>query len=147
MTTKKYFTKYLPVEGEIEEKDHSPVMRNGKITFLNLKGRMEALHSLIGYKEGNYKPAKLFLCSRDKEVGDTLMDNEGKTFEYTQSMAETCSTEDCIKVIGEVSPNALGYVREEQEFEEEDTKFSHYRLKYITETKVYKIKGPCGHFH
>ena len=50
-----------------------------------------------------------------------------------------------IKVIGEISPDALGYVKEGDEFDE--TEVSIYDVLNKISVLGIKIKGPCGHFH
>lgn len=71
---KKYFTKYLPVEGEPKE---------GDITLL--AGEIAPYNKIvpIGLKAANsqlkYQKVKLFLCSRDIQVGDKV-----KSFNYPE---------------------------------------------------------------
>ncbi len=82
----KYFAKYLPVEGgkpsQIPAGKNVPVMRDGKITFFQLETseKMGKFMALEGYKKGSYLPAKLFLCSRDIQVGDKVYACNGGIF-------------------------------------------------------------------
>ena len=70
---KKYFTKYLPVEGEIQQ-DNFFLTPDGRIS--QCKDVLESLPQTIvnyngeSWKEDELKRVKLFLCSRDIQVGD-----------------------------------------------------------------------------
>jgi hypothetical protein len=169
----KYFTKYLPVEGEIKEGD--------------------MYHNGIGvgpaYKNENWKgqKVKLFLCSRDIQVGDKVRGEYPSTLGFDVECLRTDDSivphwavkgqdgkeyyyakQDSFKVIGEVSPDAT-WVKEGDEFEQLDIfadkrqsfedwwrdngtskadKMSKRTLdKYNKSGKYIRIKGPCGHFH
>lgn len=138
----KYFAKYLPVEGEIKEGDKA-LKSNGKIVYVN---KAAAKHLTKDWKK-----AKLFLCSRDIQVDDEVTDGLTK---WITRVALT-GTPDCTdtggyKVIGEISRDALSYVKEGDEFDEPEVQ------KYITlgmslgrteDPNIWEIKGPCGHFH
>lgn len=128
---KPYFTKYLPVEGEIKEGQTGISINNATYTHFNHLGK-------------NYgKPAKLFLCSRDIQVGDNVFYKEEQTkFEkidhdegypewvFSNSQTYHAPTNGKIwdkeippfKVIGEISPEALTYVKKGDEFDEESIK-------------------------
>lgn len=152
----KYFTKYLPVEGEIKKGD-----RVIDPDFASLGTRLEALTDKEGktIKERGGSKVKLFLCSRDIQVGDKyfhdtyhpypkgdmadtntkvmnahmMVSNEGENYDGDWSY----------KVIGEISPEAT-WVTEGTEFEDDD--ISVYDVSHLPDTICY-IKGPCGHFH
>lgn len=127
---KKYFVKYLPVEGEIKAGDmvlKPPIphlgMDNPYIEEVDgceleiLADSKRAGHSLI---KGS-KLAKLFLCSRDIQVGDEIIyEVTGAKFKWDGNMPQR--PED-FKVIGEISKDALGYVKEGDEFDDQDVKF------------------------
>lgn len=120
---KKYFTKYLPVEGEIKEGDWVRSPGTGAIFVWD--------EDLLRV-EGDQK-MKLFLCSRDIQVGDRVYDiqsqlygkiTEGGNLIDTYNMLredemELIATLDPIKVIGEISPEAA-WVTEGMEFDEEE---------------------------
>jgi hypothetical protein len=129
----KYFTKYLSVDGEIKEGDKFLDNKLGICTRLE-----EGEHSTWILWEGGktnihlnaeYRKVKLFLCSRDIQVGDiayNVVDNisfkVAGTFEgisYTSIGQGNKLIKECIKVIGEVSPEAV-WVTEGMEFDEED---------------------------
>jgi hypothetical protein len=144
--SKKYFTKYLPVDGEIKPNDD--ILNNGIIT------------TAMGFDMKLYahcQKAKLFLCSRDIVPGDTFI-MEAKNGRLKENIK--CTGRDDIgiysnetaypieynlfKKIGEISPDALSYVREDMEFDEDEVEiWSKFAKGYV----FVKVKGPCGHFH
>ncbi len=65
---KTYFCKFLPVEGEIKEDDRYRVKGTDKVLIAN-KHFKEIDQSLL-------EKVKLFLCSRDIQVGDKVLDEE-----------------------------------------------------------------------
>lgn len=165
----KYFTKYLPVEGEIT--DVGVAYKSKKFPHL------EAKYSSAPWKKSvmdfyEIEKVKLFLCSRDIQVGDKIKFHQTKD-EYKNGNynidGEVEGVEKnivhvrindftipvpynyCIKIIGEVSPDALSYVREGQEFTEDQVKFSHLPYEIPKSERkgkeIYQIKGPCGHMH
>lgn len=130
METKKlkYFCKYLPVEGEIKIGGMTQGTAGGfyDVTeveiMLNEKGLMK------------YKPFKLFLCSRDIQVGDEVLstlNNKRYIVEQVKGflfrIGSTVYDKDNIthlyktyfKVIGEISPEAI-WVKEGDEFDEDE---------------------------
>lgn len=169
---KKYFCKYLPVDGE-STKDFKHVIHlsTGEVSLIS--------HPITNpdYNKKEFKPAKLFLCSEDiklndkyfhdsfcpypdGEIADTntkvmdahmMITNEGPDYEGDTSF----------KVIGQISPDALSFVKEGDEFDEEDWKWVTYSFDMeiiIPKDKMIdinqkdhpislQIKGPCGHFH
>lgn len=162
----KYFTKYLPVEGEIKEGDY--YLNNGTPTK-RTEGTEDKSYL-------NQQKVKLFLCSRDIQVGDTVhypLNN----YIPVQWLGGNLTGHE-FKVIGEISPNAI-WVKEGDEFDEDQIKLTTPFVGYVclckeksgerqrsciyyyemphgscsegcarTETKkVFLIKGPCGHYH
>jgi hypothetical protein len=170
-----YFTKYLPVKGEI---------KHGDKVIYNLG---EVVDYVVPLNTDNLKKCKLFLCSRDIQVGDAYYwGNAPKACEFHHLH---CSGEEIMdgseyKIIGEISPDALSYVEEGQEFEEDQVRmryiskdvwgegFEYYlslsiffkvkeeknirsisdRINHIGDPKGLfytgvEVKGPCGHFH
>ena len=116
---KKYFAKYLPVEGEIKEGD---VTKGSSGAFYDIT----KIHVATN-KKGltNYKLFKLFLCNRDIQVGDKAY-GIIHTGEYKEHNLLTCEdavklakTEGDFKVIGEISPDAV-WVKEGDEFNQDD---------------------------
>lgn len=171
----KYFAKYLPVEGEIKETDtHFFNVKDNKLwSFKNHKH--ENVIELQEVYVDEYKRAKLFLCSRDIQVGDKIRYFENpfvevewtKHIDFSKSNTYTGADKpDAFKVIGEVSPDALSYVKEGDEFDEGQVNIilgypivtgqeKYYDTEYecYMQRDVYKyiarcqIKGPCGHYH
>lgn len=180
----KYFAKYLPVDGDIQVGDwflvdgpydiagHGNIMRcikvlsNGNVCC-DLCGQTHQL----GYYRGYVKKVKLFLCSRDIQVGDTLF--HIPTYKYVEckyesvlnKMKEKEFLEKYIKVVGEISPEAV-WVKEGDTFNNDEIKqhivpvkagFEKYydtehqeemeRDVYEVVVGYYKIKGSCGYFH
>lgn len=154
---KKYFTKYLPVEGEIKNGDKY-VTEDGILrdtTYQTEDGRggtIDRTHD---------KKVKLFLCSRDIQVGDKVIDSiDGKEYEVKSGFLPP----EMVKVIGEISPEAK-WVKEGDEFlgpeagvkcevfpihdHDDETEEMIFTDKYgkKVDTPIYLIKGPCGHFH
>lgn len=143
----KYFAKYLPVEGEIKEGQTGISVNNATYTH----------YEHLGKDYG--KPAKLFLCSRDIQIGDKvfglLLDKSGyKEHTLTNSTDEVKLAIESgdFKVIGEISPEAT-WVKEGDEFEQYEVAIIYLNPPIdgvVYEDKVRQfmgIKGPCGHFH
>lgn len=122
LKTMKYFCKYLPVEEEITKPT---------------KQKLQLF--------------KLFLCSRDIQIGDGMVMECLTNGNYEIFQIDTLNDifPDMIKegsqfkIIGEISPDALSYVKEGDEFDENQVIYA--SVDYIGWR--YKIKGPCGHFH
>lgn len=166
---KPYFTKCLPVEGEIIKGDK----------YFSNEGKVE--NAIV---EGPYhqwlKRAKLFLCSRDIQVGDEYFIGDGvkyycKTVKNGKVHAQApmiADLKDCYKVIGEISPKAT-WVKEGMEFDEDEIErwimcrsvgdCDHFKVELDDKRKIdipdgrmyqygtfelpYKIKGSCGYYH
>lgn len=121
----KYFTKYIPVEGEIKEGDR----------FLCPEVTPQGEPPIYPQAPTcpKCKKVKLFLCSN--------------------------TTNSWGKPIGEISPDALSYIKEGDTFDETKVQFReknkdyHNGLKFIDIPPndyfqcIVKIQGPCGHFH
>lgn len=108
---KPYFAKYLPVEGEIKEGDM--YWFNGSPTELR-KDNNDA-HGMCSCKK-----VKLFLCSRDIQIGDKVRWLTGNG-EWGNSVVtgDPSKLIETYKVIGEISPEAI-WVKEGDEFDEGD---------------------------
>ena len=72
----KYFTKFLPVEGEIKEGDKFLDHTDNLIKDAHIPEIYNNPH--VPYFDG-YKKVKLFLCSRDIQIGDKV-----KSFNYPE---------------------------------------------------------------
>lgn len=114
----KYFTKYLPVPGEIKKGDLWKEAGSDHLHY----GQLEA--TLKKANEAGHKKVKQFLCSRDIQVGDLVFvpDQEeagnvvdGEDLKYWKS-------KNAYKEIGEVSPAAI-WVKEGMEFDENDIQY------------------------
>lgn len=156
---KKYFAKYLPVEGEIGDGDPITYIGFDGISIRHNKRGREAL-----VKNGiHLQKMKLFLCSRDTYYGEPPIGN------YIDSKIVGIGTVEATKIIGEISPEAT-WVKEGDEFDEDELDPYLYCLKHPDESfyfdefnqtlewiklnpnpikykVVVKILGPCKHFH
>lgn len=161
---KQYFAKYLPVKGEIKLNDS--FFENGKLVE---NWQNEADLSYINEKS-YIKLAKLFLSSRDIQVGDNVktLDSlkdyvvssieenrgnnpdekkllkEGVKYWFTFETGGLGTNKNTFKVIGEISPNAT-WVKEGDEFDENEIGF--YWGAGEDSLGYFLIKDPCGHFH
>jgi hypothetical protein len=151
---KKYYTKYLPIEGEIKVGEICLITdEDGLIGFLPFKQ--------IYVDEGGIPPKKveLFVCSRDIKIGDHAMEllttGEYDTFQID---TENDIYDDMIadgrqfKVIGKVSKKAT-WVKGGDEYYENEL-FAHgVGVNWCKDGEptgliyTFKVKGPCGHFH
>ena len=164
--SKKYIAIYLPVEGEIKRGDKY-LHPNGCIQQLSKQVQLDLLPNInkIG------KLVKLFLCSRDIQVGDTFVNPRWNLNEWKEHICTKIEMgsgenyfpkkmliwfhddginfwfplEECYKKIGEISPDALGYVKEGDEFEEDQWAYAGRGVQ--KSNYGIAIKGPCGHFH
>lgn len=118
----KYFTKYLPVEGEIKEGDYY-ITAPDYINIRKCEDKSWGTFEMC-------KKVKLFLCSRDIQVGDIILhdNNLEARLTATKSTIELIrqrqdpswvNPQPSFKVIGEVSPETLEWVTEGMEFEED----------------------------
>jgi len=128
----KYFAKYLPVEGEIKEGDW---ITDGKFnTGKCLQRDSEFLECSCFYGMTdvvNWRKVKLFLCSKDIQIGDKAIYNNKEVvingyderfliWEFEGMPAPVnYNKELLLKVIGEISPNAI-WVKEGDKFEHSD---------------------------
>jgi hypothetical protein len=156
--SKPYFTKYLPVEGEIKD---------GDMYYNETVGKTLRCLCATGFTKGD-KLVKLFLCSRDIQVGDELRTLTGKeTIPITgiggdkeiEILQVGIDNKKLFKVIREISPEAT-WVKEWDEFDEDEYDYR-YKDKHgwdivkdinvispqFRHLYVIGLKGPCGHFH
>lgn len=140
---------------KVGDKVKAPVILNGQNAW--------STSAYLNYK-GNFQQ----VVGIDKEfivTGNTHINGGGFTTEDSVVICKYNS----YKIIGEVSPDALSYVKEGQEFSEdevnagfgvvglnvflnisEDNPFIKEYESHINAGDYYKlckIKGPCGHFH
>jgi hypothetical protein len=176
---KQYFTKYLPVEGEIQDGDKaldSNILSDNKIVTISINQYGTASDGRGTYSTGGFKKlkkVKLFLCSRDIQVGDTIKATMGLASSDRDQIVEDihdtwydCTDHDVLKqyaykVVGEISPAAI-WIKEGDQLAEEDLQFWHDKegeYGFVVDPKVrpdwlewvnqpIKIKCPtCGTFH
>lgn len=153
--------KWLPVEGPIEKGNYW----QAKDLSIQQGGSDRFIHHA---NESGCKKVKLFLCSRDIQVGDNYYPHslwfekdKNKPLEMNE---KHLLTDTCFKVIGEVSPDTLSYVKEGDEFTEDSIKFQvsdhppfegfidipkeeFEKVDHKYWMKRIQIKGPCGRFH
>lgn len=145
----KYFAKYLPVEGEVNIGDN--FIDTG---VMNLIGKRANKHG----DYSGYQKVKLFLCSRDIQVGDTvkalLVDKFGyKDYLITDKDSAELSIEmGDFKVIGEISPEAT-WVKEGDEFDRTEARqyinlsgmwlYRAWNKDLKGHVPIIKIKCPC----
>jgi len=130
---KNYFAKYLPVEGEIKEGDW--VLYANSYFFVK---NINNIGLLVTESDGDFrlnksycKKVKLFLCSRDIEVGDEIISPiKGSFGVVTEILSKfQCNTHKykciemttgCFKTVGEIlTPN----IKEGQEFTEKEIEY------------------------
>ena len=118
-SSKPYFAKYLPVEGE---------MLPPCIVLETLTTGEKQLFQVDTKNDIDVKRqqlVKLFLCSRDIQVGDKVYEilsdkSIGDEFEWTSEIAKYNDSEPCFKVIGEI---LTSNIKEGQEFTEKEIEF------------------------
>lgn len=112
----KYFTKYIPVEGMPQRGDTVKHIVNGAISICE--------HDFCaGIK------LKLFLCSRDIKIDDRYYLEDGDGVVGSMILDKKLSEiirKNAYRIIGELSHDALKYVKEGMEYEEKDVHFQGY---------------------
>lgn len=179
----KYFTKYLPVEGEIKEGDYIlNLLYNHIKKVIEIHKEGKDFNDFIvttdntGCYRDKAKKVRLFLCSRDIQVGDEFnievhgqfrgtyicIDIKDELFYYNGGKEYgICSVGErfIYKIIGEVSKYATWMT--ERDVDESELEFwgeHNDGDKWMTEewgnlvifnpnNPTVKIKGPCGHYH
>ncbi len=149
-----YFAKYLPVEGEIKEFDKVLNRDSGFIDTFGYDYR--AIMTLEEMSEKLQK-VKLFLCSRDIQVGDKIWDSMDSFYLIigNQTAIDIYHKRDCnhwTKVIGEISPEAT-WIKEGHQFKLTD--FTPLVQAYLNDPTIkpslpryIQIKCPtCKTFH
>lgn len=152
-----YTTKWLPVEGEIKKEDYY-FFKNEPSNILQRTTSRD-----LTLLQNNLQKVKLFLISYDIKIGDlAFVPNEeeagtvsdGEDLKYWKS-------KNSYKMIGEISPDALSYVKANEKYNKEDlcsflaAGFGSGTQKHVLpfeekegQNKLYVgVLGPCGHFH
>jgi hypothetical protein len=177
MDNKIYFAKYLPVGGGVKEGSvvfwENP-SDNGEYSGY-YKVHSGSQNTLLYLKNDKYetmpilpeecKEVKLFLCSRDIQVGGTYIDMSkmGRYIPYTENDEfktmginpyDVCDSESlriylkdkphCFEVIGEISPEAT-WVKEGMEFDENEIDI--YDVSHLPINVVHIMCPNCKTFH
>jgi hypothetical protein len=162
---KKYFAKYLPVEGEMKEgciakEKYSINPKIVEVVAINEDGMIKCKGDNLWYVPEALQTVKLFLCSRDIQVGDKVRGLDGsEEIIMTEGDKQLLFDGNIFKVIGEISPDAT-WVKEGDEFDEDDWKLvipdPSWQFQTITldkkwvgkqSTSFIQVKGLCDHFH
>lgn len=120
----KYFAKYLPVEGKVTN-DCVAIGESGVTYIIKSINKEDDNGGTARSIKGEYlilnrlKLTKLFLCSRDIQVGDIVTNELGDTREWNKLDESFNDNRLRFKVIGEISPNAV-WVKDGDEFDGED---------------------------
>jgi len=129
---RKYFTKYLPVEGEIFQNNQflfkDNLYKAGQID----QDRVEDFNHDKTFPLSQCKKVKLFLCTSEIKLGDTwysdwfhpypngeVADTNTKVMDANMSVGGPNDEHHPFKVVGEVSINAV-WVTDRMEFEENE---------------------------
>lgn len=172
---KNYFCKYLPVGEKVVPGDWMKIHCTGKVVqCTGFDGPKPSYNNdRCVTRPGDHTRVKLFLCSRDIQVGDKVIDSiDGKEYEVKSGFLPP----EMVKVIGEISSEAT-WVKEGDEFDEiryeclSINAFGEGTSHVFTEDQFKKrdikpyprtnslcaprgiwflsimVKGPCGHFH
>jgi len=124
MSNKIYFSEYLPVEGDIKRGSNQLIWKEGIFSPVSID-KMPKSTNEIAYQREGYRVVKLFLCSRDIQVGDKVCDvNDNSIFAdvvgvngtkiYAKLDGKACilhNTGGIMKIIGEISPDATWVTR------------------------------------
>ena len=159
----KYFTKYLPLEGEINLEDSyllrvDSSIQKGDFILKNDGSTRSKLDMLC---KGSILKVKLFLCSRDIQVGDKIWHTSLKEQDICEDIVEEAihiksdreghysSMNQWFKVLGEISSGAI-WVKEGDEFEEDQIRITSARFSHSDPRRgdIVHTKCPtCNTFH
>ncbi len=150
----KKFAKYIPVDGEIQEGDIG--LDPFGLPYHCKDGKMldedESTYYLLKDYSDKFRKVKLMLCSREVKVGDKMRmtDNPFLEVEWTEKLdfsksnTFTGTDPDAFKVIGEISPDALEYVKEGDEFDEDVVRILPIDHDPYARKGIFaKVKCPC----
>ena len=151
---KKYFAKWLSTEGEIPKGAVTFFKEDNSRGLTSTKGLPDWVVEKANQK--GWKAAKMFLCSRDIQVGDKLEMSNGSTFhiKYKTGIQHGLSAAQILvdagkawKVIGEISPAAVPYIQEGQEFDEKEIAIKyHEKYKCLCQESLGHEKESCVHY-
>jgi hypothetical protein len=156
---KQYFAKYLPVEGSVEHGDlyffNEDECKRLNVS-INSVGRANT--NAFGQPKYHYhgrQKAKLFLCSKDIQVGDICYFNDDPLAAEVQATEKSLDflKRKSFKKVGEISPNAE-WVKEGDEFDEDqvaptcnlardDQFYLWSALEFCSKEKGFRIKVKC----
>jgi hypothetical protein len=172
---KTYFTKYFPIEGVIQvgDKLRSESCSKHAVTVTHIEDDIywtdePDFHNAMGAsyfgirKEKAVKLGPLIICSTEIKIGDTVIEADGKEFEWTRMMDNTLSKEGVFRKVGEISKDAL-WVKEGMEFDREELKiwkscdsvsskqiteafggvWTHKEDRIVTPGKVMRVEVKC----
>lgn len=140
---KKYFVKFVPIEGEIKEGDWYKSKFRTENKFFHYEQWKDDRTTYFGFdaKEDVICKVKLFLCSRDVPPHYS-----NPHVEYYDGVKE----ENRYYVAGEISPGAI-WVKEGDEFDEDEVKYNKTMTMLGQKDEdafYYLIKCPtCKQFH
>jgi len=132
---KKYFTKLLPVKGEIKKGMPIAWWAGAK------HGDVVIASEDVKWPE-KYKITKLFLCSKDIQIGDVFKfiasSSDGRILErkFSEELIDHSDKENWFKVIGEISPDVT-WVKEGAEFSEDEV-IPFWRISIETWSSAHK---------
>lgn len=154
---KKYFSKYLPVLGEIKEGDIFEVEKGTYSKLISMINNTCKCLCIHGFKVGQeytchavnlQKKFKLFLCSRDIQIGDKVqryfkdklcnptevLDMQGDKIKMDGGSFTSIWDDKSLffKVIGEISREAT-WIKEGDEFDEDEIKRTYSERYYDPE--------------
>ncbi len=138
---KTYYLKWLPVTGRI--KDGGNYLNKQHGTVDQVRGDLHA--SVLN--RGGFQKMKLHMVSRDIKVDDIAVEKtadgytENQILDEMEIFPELIAKGEQFKVIGEISPGALSFFKEGQEFDEDEwrgpvMRRHYFKPKYYIEIKV-----------
>lgn len=152
---KSYFVKYLPIEGKIKEikgtwvwapwglgQFELKIPNNGDGSTIHAYSQVHNGETYIKVLHSDLKPVGLFLCSEDIKVGDKIYatdppDKDLILREWTEHLDLDIPNSISglgvkgFKIIGEISQDALSYVDNNDEFDEE-------QIQQLVEIKMFE---------
>jgi len=146
---KKYFAKYVPIEGKVKEGYHLDKNKNEIIYYNGDYGDVKPSFLI---------PVKLCICTREIKIGDMAKDtkqpltdfyvDEKDIIRIKSGTDELYSQMDLYKVVGKISSEA-SWVKEGDMFDREDLMANGVGVNWndTYDNYTFKIKGKCGRFH
>jgi hypothetical protein len=131
---KPYFAKFIPIDGQVKEGDMYQLLSvglrgmEGYPKWGNPKKFVGDNHDKLSRltPPGHIRKVKLFLCSRDIQVGDNVKERltTGEWMDWHVYNENDLDYDNQIKILGEISPNAT-WVGEDRMFTAEEVRFVH----------------------